>query len=132
MLPAGVKLWMRPAAPWSGVDREELFRILAPLSKFEIWADDCDFKAFYDDDGAVAGAPKGVLVASYRRPGGVLAIFGNSTGEKLSFVPRLDGGRLGLPSGVAGRNAETGAPLAGGKVELKPWDLAIVLYAAER
>jgi hypothetical protein len=131
LLPAGVKMWVRPAIPYNGVDREELFSIMAPLSKFEIWSDDCKFRAFYDDDGAVSGAPEGVLVASYRRPGKLLAIFGNSTENDFVFTPRVDRARLGVPKEAKVYDAETGEPLEGGKLSLKGWDLAILLYTTE-
>ena len=131
LLPAGVKTWMRPAIPYNGVDREELFAIMAPLSKFEIWSDDCEFIAFYDDDGAVSGAPAGVLTASYRRPGKVLAIFGNSSGNDCEFAVRVDRKRLGLPADAKAYDGETGNPLNGGKIFLKGWDLAIVLFTTE-
>ena len=131
LLPAGVKMWLRPAVPYAGVDREELFSILAPLSKFEIWRDDCIFKAFYDDDGLVSGAPAGVLTASYRRPGKLLVLFGNSTEKDVAFRPCVDRARLGLPPEAKIYDAETGEPLEDGVVSLKGWDLAMFLYTTE-
>ena len=130
LLPAGVKTWMRPAIPYNGIDRQELFAIMAPLVKFEIWADDCGFTAFYDDDGAVSGAPAGVLTASYRRPGKVLAIFGNSTEKDVEFTPRIDRARLGVPAAARMYDAETG-DLLPGDVSIRGWDLAMVLFTTE-
>lgn len=132
LLPAGVKIWLRPAAPYAGVDREELFSTLAPLSKFEIWRNDCTFKAFYDDDGLVSGAPDGVLTASYRRPGKLLVLFGNSTEKDVSFKPRVARARLGLSPKAKIYDAETGEPIKDGVVSLKGWDLAMLLYTTEK
>ena len=127
LLPAGVKIWMRPWLPFSGVDREELFKILEVLSAFEIWTDDCEFKAFYEDDGAVHGAPKGVLVGSYRKPGKALVILGDAGGNDLEFALSADADMLGLRKPLAFTDAETGMPLENGRVKLPAWDLRLVL-----
>jgi hypothetical protein len=131
LLPTGVKTTIRPSVPYSGIDRKELFAAMDTFVKFETWADDCEFVAFYDDDGAVSGAPPGVLTASYRRPGRVLAIFGNTTGDDVEFTPRIDRARLGLPAGAAMYDAETGNALQG-VLSLKGWDFAIMLVKEEK
>ncbi len=126
LLPAGVKTSVRPSRPDWGVDRDEYFRILAPLVRFETWTDDCEFKAFFEDDHAIGGAPEGVLVGTYRKPGKVLAIFGDSRGKDVEFTLKVDAARLGLGKSFVFRDGESGAVLAGGKVTLPAWDLRIV------
>ena len=101
------------------------------LEKRHFEWEDNDFKAFYDDDGAMSGAPHGTLVASYRRPGRVLVLFGNSSGDDVTFSVNIDHTCLGLPADVRAYDAETGEPLADGQVRLKGWDLAMVLFAGE-
>lgn len=127
LLPAGVKTWMRPWVPFGGVDREELFKILEVLSAFEIWTDDCEFKAFYENDGAIRGAPKDVLVGSYRKPGKALVILGDAGGKDLDLALSADAARLGLSEPLAFTDAETGKPLENGRVKLPAWDLRLVL-----
>ena len=118
---------MRPWVPFGGVDREELFKILEVLSAFEIWTDDCEFKAFYEDDGAIRGAPKDVLVGSYRKPGKALVILGDAGGKDLDLALSADAARLGLSEPLAFTDAETGKPLENGRVKLPAWDLRLVL-----
>lgn len=127
LLPAGVKTWLRPWLPFSGVDRSELFKIYEVLSAFEIWTEDCEFKAFYEDDGAVGGVPKGVLVGSYRKPGKALVILGDAGGKDLDFALTADADTLGLRKPPVFTDAETGKPLENGRVKLPAWDLRIVL-----
>lgn len=126
LLPAGVKTWMRPAIPYSGLDRVELFKILEVLSRFEIWDEDCEFVAFYENDGAVGGVPKDVLLGTYRKPGKVLAIFGDAGGKDVDFVLKADAAKLGLREPLAFVDCETGKPLEGGRVRLPSWDLRLV------
>ena len=126
LLPAGVKTSVRPSRPDWGVDCGEYFKILAPLVRFETWTDDCEFKAFFEDDHAVGGAPEGVLTGTYRKPGKVLAIFGDSCGKDVEFPLVVDTVRLGLGKSLVFRDGESGAVLDGGKVKLPAWDLRIV------
>lgn len=128
LLPAGVKVWQRsPWPPDTGVEEKELYRILEVLGRFGIWEDDCTFVPFYENDGAVGGAPETVLAGSYRREGEVLAVFGNLTGEKVRFRLSLDSTRLKLDGKAAPVDAETGVELKDGTVEIAPYDLKMLL-----
>ena len=127
LLPAGVKTSMRPWIPGDGLHEKEFFKILEVLGAFEIWADDCEFVPFYENDGAVSGESEGVLVGTYRRKGKTLAIFGNQTGRDMKFGLRTDPVKLGLRTPVSYVNAETGEPVPGGVLELPAYDLRMVL-----
>jgi hypothetical protein len=94
---------------------------------FEIWADDCEFVPFYENDGAVSGESEGVLVGTYRRKGKTLAIFGNQTGRDMRFGLRTDPVKLGIRTPVSYVNAETGEAIEGGVLELPAYDLRMVL-----
>ena len=131
LLPGGVKIWLRPAIPGNGVHREELFKILGVLGRFEIWADDSVFVPFYEDDGAVKAVAGKTLVGTYRRPGRTLAIIGNQTGEDLEFTLLADAGKLKLKGNVAMCDGETGEKLPGGKIRLPAWDLRLVIIGGE-
>jgi hypothetical protein len=132
LLPAGVKIWLRPAIPGNGVDRKELFKILEVLSRFEVWAEDCEFKAFFEDDNAVSGAPQEVLVGTYRRPGKTLAIFGDSGGQDVEFGIKADAAKLGLKAPFVFTDGESGEQLPDGKVKLPAWDLRLVLITEKK
>jgi hypothetical protein len=132
LLPAGVKIWLRPAIPGNGVHRGELFKILGVLGRFEIWADDCTFVPFYEDDGAFGGAGGKTLVGTYRRPGKVLAIVGNQTGEDLTVPLKVDLKKLGLNGKVSFVDGETGEAIEGGSFKLPAWDLKLVLAIEEK
>ena len=112
--------------PYERLDRKELLKMLEPLGRFKIWEDDVDFVAFFDDDGAVSGAPGEVLTASYRRPGEVLAIFGNTIDRTVEFDIRLDGAKLKLPREVSFSDGETGENVRSGHVTLPPYDVRII------
>jgi hypothetical protein len=128
LLPAGVKVWQRsPWPPNTGVEEKELYKILGVLGRFEIWSNDCTFVPFYEDDKAVGGAPEKVIVGSYRRRGRTLAIFGSLSGETVRFKLSLDCRRLGLGASPKIYDAETGAELAGGEVEIAPYDVKLVM-----
>ena len=128
LLPAGVKIWQRP--PWppdTGVEQEELYKILGVLGRFKIWEDECEFVPFYEDDGAVSGQPSSVLIGTYRRSGKVLAIFGNLTGDEVRFQLSVDRARLKLARTAAPIDAETNSPLLDGVVTIAPYDVRLVL-----
>ena len=127
LLPAGVKTSVRPWIPGNGVDEKELFKILGVLGKFEIWADDCEFVPFYENDGAVKGESEGVLVGTYRRKGRTLAVFGNRTDRDMAFKVQVDAARLGLRGPVTYADAETGDPVADGNIRLPAYDLRMIL-----
>lgn len=127
LLPAGVKTSMRPWIPWDGVHEKEFFKILGVLGAFEIWADDCEFVPFYENDGAVSGEGEGVLVGTYRRKGKTLAIFGNQTGRDMKFRLKTDPVKLGIGTPISYVNAETGEPISDGDIELPAYDLRMVL-----
>ena len=131
LLPAGVKIWQRP--PWppdTGVEQEELYGILGALGRFRIWEDECEFVPFYEDDGAVGGQPSSVLLGTYRRPGKVLAVFGNLSGEEVRFSLSVNHARLGLGRNAAPLDAETDKTLADGTVTIAPYDVRLVLVRA--
>ena len=127
LLPAGVKTSMRPWIPGDGLHEKEFFKILEVLGAFEIWADDCEFVPFYENDGAVSGESEGVLVGTYRRKGKALAIFGNQTGRDMKFGLKTDPVKLGIRTPVSYVNAETGEAIEGGVLELPAYDLRMVL-----
>jgi len=126
LLPAGVKTWMRPARPYWGLDRKELFKILEVMGRFEIWTDDCEFQAFYENDGLVSGQPKDVLLGTYRKPGKVLAIFGDAGGKDVEFTIGVEAAKLGLKEPLVFTNGETGERLPDGKLKLPAWDLRLI------
>ena len=126
LLPAGVKVAMRPQAPFAGIDRKTTFGVYGVLGRFRVWDEGCRFVPFYDDDGAISCVPKGVLTASWRRKGEVLVVFGNLDGTEKKFRPKLDFARLGLPPNAKLCNAETDAWLPDGLVSLKGWNLALI------
>ena len=109
------------------MEEKELYKILEVLGRFGIWKDDCTFVPFYENDGAVGGAPETVLAGSYRREGEVLAVFGNLTGEKVRFRLSLDSIRLKLDGKAAPVDAETGVELKDGTVEIAPYDVKMLL-----
>lgn len=130
LLPAGVKVWQRsPWPPDTGVEEKELYKILGALGRFEVWSEDCAFVPFYEDDRAVGGAPEKVITGSYRRKGKVLAVFGNLAGEAKKFRLSPDCKALGLSGQVKFEDAETGAELPGGEVEIAPYDVKLVLVS---
>ena len=131
LLPAGVKLWLRPAVPFAGVDRKELFNMLNVLGRFETWADDCAFTPFYENDGAIAGEPADVLVGSYRRKGKVLALFGNQGGQDLAFPIKADAAKLGLVEPLEFVNGETGEKLPNGVLKLPAYDVRLILVTGK-
>lgn len=127
LLPAGVKIWRRLSSPVNGVHKDTLFGILNVLGDFEIWAEDCRFVPFYEDDGLISGVPDDVLLASYRRPGKVLVILGNRNEKRKTFKLLAEMKQLGLPPGSRCINAETGKPLPDAQVTLAGYDLAMIL-----
>jgi hypothetical protein len=70
-----------------------------------------------------------VLAGSYRRKGEVLAVFGNLTGRSVSFKLSLDNSRLKLGGRAVPVDAETGARLKDGTVEIAPYDMKLVLIS---
>ena len=132
LLPAGIKLWMRPAMPYERLDRKEFLKINDALGRFEIWSDDCEFKGFYEDDGAVGGAPEGVNVGTYRRPGKVLAIFGECSGRDAAFQMKVDSARLGLKGELSFRDAESGETIDPARMSVPAWDLRLVEISGGR
>jgi hypothetical protein len=132
LLPAGIKLWMRPAMPYERLDRKEFLKINDALGRFEIWSDDCEFKGFYEDDGAVGGAPEGVNVGTYRRPGKVLAIFGECSGRDAAFHMKVDSARLGLKGELSFRDAESGETIDPARMSVPAWDLRLVEISGGR
>ena len=72
-----------------------------------------------------------VITGSYRRKGKVLAIFGNLSGETVKFDLKLDRRKLGLFGDSKPKDAETGTPLVGGKVEIAPYDVRLVVACPE-
>jgi hypothetical protein len=127
LLPAGVKTSMRPWIPFNGIHEKEFFKILGVLGAFEIWAEDCEFVPFYENDGVVKGEGEGVLVGTYRRKGKVLAIFGNQTDKNMKFTIMTDLTKLGLSVPVSFIDAETGKVVADNMLELPAYDLRMVL-----
>ena len=128
LLPAGVKTWQRsPWPPDTGVEEKELYGILGVLGKFRVWEEDCEFVPFYEDDKAVGGTPDCVITGSYRRKGKVLAIFGNLSGETVKFDLEPNRMKLRLSGNAKPMDAETGTPLVGGKVEIAPYDVRLVV-----
>ena len=67
-----------------------------------------------------------MLVGTYRKPGKVLALFGDSRGKDVEFSLKVDTARLGLGKSPVFRDGESGTVLDGGKVKLPAWDLRIV------
>ncbi|MBR6587943.1 MAG: hypothetical protein IKK82_11050, partial [Kiritimatiellae bacterium] len=125
---AGVKIWQRP--PWppdTGVEEKELYGILGVLGKFRVWEDDCEFVPFYEDDKALGVSPECVITGSYRRKGKVLALFGNLSGETVKFDLEPNRMKLRLSGNAKPMDAETGTPLVGGKVEIAPYDVRLVV-----
>ena len=100
------------------------------LGRFRIWEPGCRFVPCFEDDGAIAGAPDGVLVASWRRNGEVIAVFGNQDGVDKVFSPKADFAALGMPPSVRAFDAETDEPLPNGEIRLPGWEYALVRYAA--
>jgi hypothetical protein len=128
LLPLGVKTSMRPARPFEGVSKKELFKILEVLARFEIWADDCEFFPAWSEDGVpVKGFPEGVLAGVYRRPGRALAIFGNQTDRPAGFAVAVDRKALGLAGELVFSDGETGAVQTGARVELPAYDVKLIL-----
>lgn len=130
LLPIGVKVARRPQIPFNGFDPEVFYSAMGILGRFRIWEPECRFVPCYEDDGAIAGMPKDVLVASWRRPGEVIAVFGNLTGEDCEFTPSLDRVRLGISDAARAFDAESDELLEGGRVRLAGWDFALVRYSA--
>jgi hypothetical protein len=87
---------------------------------------------FYEDDGAFGGAGGKTLVGTYRRPGKVLAIVGNQTGEDLTVPLKVDLKKLGLNGKVSFVDGETGEAIEGGSFKLPAWDLKLVLAIEEK
>jgi hypothetical protein len=132
LLPAGVKVWQRsPWPPDTGVEEKELYKILGVLGRFEVWSEDCAFVPFYENDGAVGGAPDNVIVGSYRRQGKVLAVFGNLSGETKKFRLSIKRTALGMGGTARFENAETGAELPGGEAEIAPYDVKLVFISGK-
>ena len=123
LLPAGVKIWLRP--PWppdTGVHKEELFRILDVPGRFGAWEEDCRFTPYFEYDGSAGAVPREIHVGTYRRGGGTLWVFGNQTSNDLSFAisPVRPVGRL--------EDGETGAALHPGDTFRVPaYDLRFAL-----
>ncbi len=124
MLPHDLKPWLR-MPPDAGMHRPTLYRTYAILAAFRIWEPDCKYVPYYETDGAIAGVPEGVTFATYRRPGKVLLIFGNS-GEEKHFAFTADAKKLGLAPGTRFCNAETGEECPGGRVRLGKNDFMIL------
>ena len=126
LLPAGVRLWQRPMAPYAGADYGVTFPVYEALSRFGFYDDDCRFVPFFENDGAISGEPDGVLVASWRKPGAVLVVYANQTEKDVTFVPELDVARLGLTSGFRSVNAETRCEQANGVVTIPAYDFVLI------
>ncbi|MDD4018346.1 MAG: hypothetical protein PHV28_10430 [Kiritimatiellae bacterium] len=97
LLPAGVKLWLRP--PWppvSGVHKEELFDLMAVPGRFGAWENDCEFTPYYEYDGSLGDVPEAVHVGIWRREGKLLAVLGNQSGTDVAVT--FDGRRLTVPA----------------------------------
>lgn len=97
LLPAGVKLWLRP--PWppaSGVHREELFDLMKTPGLFGAWEADAQFTPYYEYDGSLGPMPAGIHVGTWRRKGRALYVLGNQTAEAIALEIR--GQRLTIPA----------------------------------
>lgn len=129
MLPLGVKPARRPQRAFAGYDADTLYAAYGVLGRFRIWEEGCRFVPCFEDDGAIAGAPDGVLVASWRRNGEVIGVFGNQDGRDKAFSPKVDFAALGLPPTARAFDAETDEPLPTGEIRLAGWDYALVRYA---
>ena len=87
LLPAGVKTWERsPWPPKSGLDEEELFKIMAIPGRFGAWETDCAFIPFYEYDGSLGSVPKEVHVGLWKRAGKWLAVLGNQSGADVTLT----------------------------------------------
>ena len=99
LLPAGVKIWLRP--PWppdTGVHKEELFSILDVPGRFGAWEDDCTFTPYHAYDGSAGAMPQGIHVGTWRRGGGILWVFGNQTAKNIEITVIPTGERLTVPA----------------------------------
>ena len=129
MLPHGISTWQRAMPPNQGFHPPTLYRVFSTISNFETWADDCEFVPYYEDDKAVTGAPKGVLLSSYRRGGKTLIVLGN-LGDEAKMTLSLDRAKLKLPPDAKIYNAETRQELVGGTLTLPRRDFAMLLVGA--
>lgn len=125
-LPAGIRPWIRPDDTYGGVDREFVIGLYGRLTEFGAWEEDCRFVAFYDDDGAIGGLPKDVLVATYRRPGRTLIIFSNLSAAEVEFDFTVAAEKLKLAAASSCCDLETGALLAGSHVRLPGYDFRLI------
>ncbi len=99
LLPAGVKLWLRP--PWppqTGVHKKELFSIMETPGGFGAWESDCRFTPYYAYDGSAGAMPPGIHVGTWRRNGRVLWVFGNQTANDIEIAVTPTGERLTVPA----------------------------------
>ena len=97
LLPAGVKLWLRP--PWppdSGVHRDELFGLMKTPGEFGAWEADARFTPYYEYDGSLGPMPPGVHVGIWRRNARALYVLGNQTGKAVEV--EAGGQKLTIPA----------------------------------
>ena len=97
LLPAGVKLWLRP--PWppnTGVHRDELFKLMKVPGLFGAWETDAQFTPYYEYDGSLGPMPSGVHVGVWRRKSRALYVLGNQTGEDVMI--EVKGRNLTIPA----------------------------------
>lgn len=124
-LPNGMKTNHRVALPNTGVHAPTFYSVSSIISRFETWAEDCDFVPYFEDDKAISGVPEGVLMSSYRRPGKVMLMLGN-LGEASNMTLKLDRSKLKLLAGATLYNAETNEEIKDGVVTLPRRDFAIL------
>ena len=121
LLPNNIKISVRISGPYTGVHIPTIMKAIGVLGKFGIADEDCRFVPYWENDDAITGQPKPVKLSSWRKPGMMLIALGNQVEETAKFTLHTK------DTGCSFFNAETGAELPGGKVELEGYDYMLVL-----
>ena len=131
MLPNGIKPWLRMPVT-AGFHRPTVYRAYDILGKFQIWSNDCRFVPWFEDDGLIGSAPKGVLLSSYRHSKETLIVIGNMDDSEKHFKLSLNRQKLGLSATAQIYNAETTDLLEKNMVTLPKYDFVILIVTEDK
>lgn len=110
-------------------DAPYYFSIISLMSDFGFWADDCRFVPFWETDAAAIRASQpNWLVSSWRRPGQLLAVLGN-TGDAASGSLQLDLHALGFTPNATWTHLETGEPVNPTRITIADDDFLLLRLA---
>ena len=112
----------------TGADAKFYYRIISLASDFGFWKKECRFVPFWHQDAAALQVGDGkVLASSWRFPGRVLLILGNTDKKEKTLNLSVDVKALQLPDNFKLINAENGKPENPASIVLDGYDFKLLI-----